>query len=199
MRQNAGQNIASNRMSVGEMIARQQENAALQQANLLQSQGMNMSNLYGTQGQNLINLGQNAYDQYIQDTQNEAMTQADLYLQQGNVLGGQPFAQADLTQAQLAQPQYAQQGGFTQAEFAQAPPMNYSGMASDTLNAAGTGYYLGQRMQNPTTSWQQNNTRPGYGPSYAGQYQRPGQPFGQASTGIPGMRPINYLTGRVSP
>jgi len=199
MRQNTGQNIASNRMSVGEMIARQQENAALQQANLLQSQGMNMSNLYGTQGQNLINLGQNAYDQYIQDTQNEAMTQADLYLQQGNVLGGQPFAQADLTQAQLAQPQYAQQGGFTQAEFAQAPPMNYSGMASDALNAAGTGYYLGQRMQNPTTSWQQNNTRPGYGPSYAGQYQRPGQPFGQASTGIPGMRPINYLTGRVSP
>ncbi len=199
MRQNTGQNIASNRMSVAEMIARQEENAALQQAKMLESQGTNMSNLYGTQGENLINLGQNAYDKYIQDVQNEAMTQADLYLQQGNVLGGQPFAQAQLAQADLAQPQYAQQPGFTQAEFAQAPPTNWSGMASDALNAAGTGYELGRRMQTPATSWQQNNTRPGYGPSYAGQYQPPGQPFGQASTGIPGMRPINYLTGRVTP
>ena len=199
MRQNTGQNIASNRMSVAEMIARQEENAALQQAKMLESQGINMSNLYGTHGENLINLGQNAYDQYIQDVQNEAMTQADLYLQQGNVLGGQPFAQAQLAQADLAQPQYAQQAGFIQAEFAQAPPTNYSGMASDVLNAAGTGYELGRRMQTPATSWQQNNTRPGYGPSYAGQYQPPGQPFGQASTGIPGMRPINYLTGRVTP
>ena len=199
MRQNTGQNIASNRMSVAEMIARQEENAALQQAKMLESQGNNMSNLYATQGQNLINLGQNAYNQYIQDVQNEAMTQADLYMQQGNVLGGQPFAQAQLAQADLAQPQYAQQAGFTQAEFAQAPPTNYSGMASDALSAAGTGYELGRRMRNPATSWQQNNTRPGYGPTYAGQYQPPGQPFGQASTGIPGMRPINYLTGRVTP
>ena len=193
MRQNTGQNIASNRMSVAEMIARQQENAALQQANLLDAQGNNMSNLYGTQGQNLINLGQNAYDQYIQDVQNEAMTQADLYREQGNVLGGQPFAQAQLAQADLVQPQYAQQAGFTQAEFAQAPPTNYSGMASDALSAAGTGYELGRRMQKPATqkraelqarqqamyqdaaSWQQNNTRPGYGPSYTDKYQG-GQP-----------------------
>jgi hypothetical protein len=194
MRQNTGQNIASNRMSVAEMIARQQENAALQQANMLESQGINMSNLYGTQGQNLINLGQNAYNQYIQDVQNEAMTQADLYREQGNVLGGQPFAQAQLAQADLAQPQYAQPAGFTQAEFAQAPPTNYSGMASDVLSAAGTGYELGRRMQNPATSWQQNNTRPGYGPSYTGGYQG-----GQVPIGISGMRNINYLTGRVSP
>jgi len=177
MRQNTGQNIASNRMSVAEMIARQQENAALQQANMLESQGINMSNLYGTQGQNLINLGQNAYNQYIQDVQNEAMTQADLYRDQGNVLGGQPFAQAQLAQADLAQPQYAQPAGFTQAEFAQAPPTNYSGMVSDAFSAAGTGYELGRRMQNPATSWQQNNTRPGYGPTYTGVYQG-GQPQG---------------------
>ena len=194
MRQNTGQNIASNRMSVAEMIARQQENAALQQANMLESQGINMSNLYGTQGQNLINLGQNAYNQYIQDVQNEAMTQADLYMQQGNVLGGQPFAQAQLAQADLAQAQYVQPAGFTQAEFAQAPPTDYSGMVSGALSAAGTGYELGRRMQNPSTSWQQNNTRPGYGPSYTGGYQG-----GQVPTGISGMRNINYLTGRVSP
>ena len=194
MRQNTGQNIASNRMSVAEMIARQEENAALQQANMLESQGINMSNLYGTQGQNLINLGQNAYNQYIQDVQNEAMTQADLYREQGNVLGGQPFAQAQLAQADLAQPQYAQPAGYTQAEFAQAPPTNYSGMVSDAFSAAGTGYELGRRMQNPATSWQQNNTRPGYGPSYTGGYQG-----GQVPTGISGMRNINYLTGRVSP
>jgi len=149
MRQNTGQNIASNRMSVAEMIARQQENAALQQANMLESQGINMSNLYGTQGQNLINLGQNAYNQYIQDVQNEAMTQADFYREQGNVLGGQPFAQAQLAQADLAQPQYAQPAGFVQAEFAQAPPANYSGMVSDAFSAAGTGYELGRRMQTP--------------------------------------------------
>ena len=194
MRQNTGQNIASNRMSVAEMIARQQENAALQQANMLESQGINMSNLYGTQGQNLINLGQNAYNQYIQDVQNEAMTQADLYREQGNVLGGQPFAQAQLAQADLAQPQYVQPAGYTQAEFAQAPPTNYAGMVSDAFSAAGTGYELGRRMQNPATSWQQNNTRPGYGPSYTGGYQG-----GQVPTGISGMRNINYLTGRVSP
>ena len=168
MRQNTGQNIASNRMSVAEMIARQEENAALQQAKMLESQGNNMSNLYATQGQNLINLGQNAYDQYIQDVQNEAMTQADLYLQQGNVLGGQPFAQAQLAQADLAQPQYAQQPGFTQAEFAQAPPTNYSGMASDVLSAAGTGYELGRRMQKPTQRPQEpyfsgRNPSPSYG------------------------------------
>ena len=149
MRQNTGQNIASNRMSVAEMIARQEENAALQQANMLESQGINMSNLYGTQGQNLINLGQNAYNQYIQDVQNEAMTQADLYREQGNVLGGQPFAQAQLAQADLAQPQYVQPAGFTQAEFAQAPPTDYSGMLSGALSAAGTGYELARRMQNP--------------------------------------------------
>ena len=184
MRQNTGQNIASNRMSVAEMIARQEENAALQQAKMLESQGVNMSNLYGTQGENLINLGQNAYDQYIQDVQNEAMTQADLYLQQGNVLGGQPFAQAQLAQADLAQPQYAQQAGFTQAEFAQAPPTNYSGMASDVLSAAGTGYELGRRMQTPTQRPQ--------APYFSGSNPSP-------SYGISGMRPINYLTGRVSP
>ena len=168
MRQNTGQNIASNRMSVAEMIARQQESAALQQANMLESQGINMSNLYGTQGQNLINLGQNAYNQYIQDVQNEAMTQADLYREQGNVLGGQPFAQAQLAQADLAQPQYAQPAGFTQAEFVQAPPTNYSGMASDALSAAGTGYELGRRMQNPAKRPQEpyfsgRNPSPSYG------------------------------------
>jgi hypothetical protein len=168
MQQNTGQGIANNRMSVAEMIARQQENAALQQANLLESQGLNMSNLIGTQGQNVINLGQGAYDQYIQDVQNQAMTEADLYAQQANVLGGQGFAQA--------------------------PPTDYRGMTSSALNAAGTGYYLGQRMENPTRSWQQNNTRPGYGPSYTGRYQG-----GQVPTGISGMRNINYLTGRVSP
>ena len=168
MQQNTGQGIANNRMSVAEMIARQQENAALQQANLLESQGLNMSNLIGTQGQNVINLGQSAYDQYIQDVQNQAMTEADLYAQQANVLGGQGFAQA--------------------------PPTDYRGMTSSALNAAGTGYYLGQRMENPTRSWQQNNTRPGYGPSYTGRYQG-----GQVPTGISGMRNINYLTGRVSP
>jgi hypothetical protein len=90
--------------------------------------------------------------------------------------------------------------GMTQAEilggqgFAQAPPTDYSGMMTNALNAAGTGYYLGQRMENPTRSWQQNNTRPGYGPSYTGGYQG-----GQVPTGISGMRNINYLTGRVSP
>jgi hypothetical protein len=168
MQQNTGQGIANNRMSVAEMIARQQESAALQQANLLESQGLNMSNLIGTQGQNVINLGQNAYDQYTQDVQNQAMTEADLYAQQANVLGGQGFAQA--------------------------PPTDYRGMTTNALNAAGTGYYLGQRMQNPTRSWQQNNTRPGYGPSYTGRYQG-----GQVPTGISGMRNINYLTGRVSP
>jgi hypothetical protein len=158
MQQNTGQGIANNRMSVAEMIARQQESAALQQANLLESQGLNMSNLIGTQGQNVINLGQNAYDQYIQDVQNQAMTEADLYAQQANVLGGQ--------------------------EFAQAPPTDYRGMTTNALNAAGTGYYLGQRMQNPTRSWQQNNTRPGYGPTYSGQYQGNGS---QPS--------YNYLSG----
>jgi hypothetical protein len=179
MRQNTGQNIASNRMSVAEMIARQEENAALQQAKMLESQGINMSNLYGTQGQNLINLGQNAYDQYIQDVQNEAMTQADLYLQQGNVLGGQPFAQAQLAQADLVQPQYAQQAAFTQAEFAQAPPTNYSGMASDVLSAAGTGYELGRRMQNRTQRPQE--------PYFSGRNPSP-------SYVIPGMNPIKKVT-----
>jgi len=197
MRQNTGQNIASNRMSVAEMIARQEENAALQQAKMLESQGNNMSNLYGTQGENLINLGQNAYDKYIQDVQNEAMTQADLYLQQGNVLGGQPFAQAQLAQADLAQPQYAQQAAFAQADFAQAPPTNYSGMATDALSAAGTGYYLGQRMQNPTQRPQAPYFS-GSNPSPSYLLQRPSQPFGQASTGIPGMSPINYLTGNLT-
>lgn len=174
MQQNTAQNIASNRMSVAEMIARQQENAALQQANMLESQGINTSNLIGSQGENVINLGQSAYDQYIQDIQNEAMTQADLYRQQGNVLGGQ---------------------GFTQA-----PLPNYTGMVSNALGAAGTGYYLGELMGTPSTSWQRNNTMPGFGPTYTGSYRGNGaQPFGTVSTGIPGMRPINYLTGRVSP
>jgi hypothetical protein len=166
MRQNTGQGIANNRMSVAEMIARQQESAALQQANLLESQGLNMSNLIGAQGQNVINLGQNAYDQYIQDVQNQAMTEADLYAQQGNVLGGQ--------------------------EFAQAPPTDYRGMTTNALNAAGTGYYLGQRMQPPIQRPQ--------APYFSGR--NPSPSYGQqgtASTGIPGMRPINYLTGRVSP
>ena len=166
MQQNTGQGIANNRMSVAEMIARQQENAALQQANLLESQGSNMSNLIGNQGQNVINLGQNAYDQYIQDVQNQAMTEADLYAQQANVLGGQ---------------------GFTQA-----PPTDYRGMTTNALNAAGTGYYLGQRMQPPIQRPQ--------APYFSGR--NPSPSYGQqgtASTGIPGMRPINYLTGRVSP
>ena len=181
MRQNTGQNIASNRMSVAEMIARQQENAALQQANMLESQGINMSNLYGTQGQNLINLGQNAYNQYIQDVQNEAMTQADLYREQGNVLGGQPFAQAQLAQADLAQPQYAQPAGFTQAEFAQAPPTNYSGMVSDAFSAAGTGYELGRRMQTPIQRPQE--------PYFSGRNPSP-------SYRLPGGQPsYNYLSG----
>ena len=147
------------------MIARQQENAALQQAKMLESQGINMSNLIGTQGENVINLGQGAYDQYIQDLMNQGMTQAE-------ILGGQ--------------------------EFAQAPPSDYRGAATNALNAAGTGYYLGQRMQTPTQNPQApyfsgSNPSPSYG------RERPGQSFGQASTGIPGMRPINYLTGRVSP
>jgi hypothetical protein len=162
MQQNTGQGIANNRMSVAEMIARQQESAALQQANLLESQGINMSNLIGTQGENVINLGQNAYDQYIQDVQNQAMTEADLYAQQGNVLGGQGFAQA--------------------------PPTDYRGMTTNALNSAGTGFYLGQRMQTPTQNPQ--------APYFSGRNPSPsyGQQ-GRFSTGIPGMPSFNYLSG----
>jgi hypothetical protein len=139
-------------MSVADMIARQEENAALQQANLLESQGINMSNLIGTQGENVINIGQGAYDQYIQDLMNQGMTQA-------KILGGQ--------------------------EFAQAPPTDYSGAATNALNAAGTGYYLGKRMQTPTQNPQ--------APYFSGS--NPSPSYGQQGrVSIPGMPSFNYLS-----
>jgi len=183
-----------------------------QQAGYEANVGTNIAQIQQNTGQNIASNRMSVADMIARQEENAALQQANMLESQGinmsNLIGTQGENVINIGQG--AYDQYIQDlmnQGITQAEilggqgFAQAPPSNYRGAATDALNAAGTGYYLGSRMQNPTGSWQQNNTRPGYGPSYTGQYQRPGLPFGQASTGIPGMPTINYLTGKtgVSP
>jgi hypothetical protein len=216
MGQNAATNMGNLSTGLGTALGNLGVNTAQniaaqrgQEAGYMSGTGTNIANLqYGT-AQGIANEAMNVGNQLATQRQAAAQLQANLLESQGinmsNLIGTQ--GQNVINLGQGAYDQYIQDvmnQGTTQAEilggqgFAQAPPPNYRGMAADALNAAGTGYYLGQRMQTPTQNPQApyfsgSNPSPSYG------RERPGQSFGQASTGIPGMRPINYLTGRVSP
>lgn len=182
-----------------------------QQAGYVGNVGTNIAQMQQNTAQNIAAQRANIANMIAQQEQAAALQQANLLESQGintsNMIGQQGANLININQG--GYDQYIQDllnKGINEAEilsgqgFAQAPLPNYTGMVTNALGAAGTGFYLGERMGTPATSWQRNNTMPGFGPTYTGSYRGNGaQPFGTVSTGIPGMRPINYLTGRVSP
>lgn len=185
---NTAQNVASQR---GQL------------AGVMGNTGTNIANIqYGT-GQGIANQAMNVGNQLAAQQQAAAQLQAQYLNNQGLALQGL-IANQGANVTNLGQSAYDQQiqsmiqqaqqqaNLYSGQQYVQAPPTNYSGMISGALNAAGTGYNLGQMMGGQTTGVNSRyNTNPGYGPSYVGTYQQPS--YGTVLGGIPGIQPINYL------
>jgi len=170
-----------------------------QQAGYEANVGTNIAQMQQNTAQNIASNRMSVAEMIARQQENAALQQANLLESQGinmsNLIGTQ--GQNVINLGQGAYDQYIQDlmnQGMTQAEilggqgFAQAPPTDYRGMTTNALNAAGTGYYLGQRMQTPTQNPQ--------APYFSGR--NPSPSYGQQgrwSTGIPGMPSFNYLSG----
>jgi hypothetical protein len=210
MGQNAATNMGNLSTGLGTALGNLGVNTAQniaaqrgQQAGYMSGTGTNIANLqYGT-GEGIANQAMNVGNQLAAQQQAATQLQAQLLANQGNSLQNLIGTQGQnvINLGQGAFDQYTQDI-LNQANsranilggqgFAQAPVTNYSGMATNALNAAGTGWYLGNAMGNGQTQQTQQNpffSRINPSPSYV-PYQA-----GTVNTGIPGMSPINYLGG----
>lgn len=210
MGQNAATNMGNLSTGLGTALGNLGVNTAQniaaqrgQQAGYMSGTGTNIANLqYGT-GEGIANQAMNVGNQLAAQQQAATQLQAQLLANQGNSLQNLIGTQGQnvINLGQGAFDQYTQDI-LNQANsranilggqgFAQAPVTNYSGMATNALNAAGTGWYLGNAMDKGRTQQTQQspffstiNPSPSYVPYQAGT----------VNTGIPGMSPINYLRG----
>lgn len=168
-----------------------------QQAGYVSNVGTNIAQMQQNTGQNIAANRARIGELIAQQQEAAALQQANLLESQGlnlqSLIGQQGQNVINLGQGaydqqiqDMIQQAQAQAGLLGGQDFAQAPAPDYAGMATNALNAAGTGYYLGEMMKTPTF-FSRTNPSPSYGQQIRTRY-----PYGQVSTGIPSMSPINF-------